>query len=148
MDVELREVTTDNLYEVFELAVAPEQASYVQPNVKSIAEASFEPKAWFRAVAAGENLVGFVMVYRNRPTRDFHIWRFMIDARFQNRGYGASALRLLLDEARADGADEVTLSVRPGEHSALQFWERFGFEDTGEVRHGQIVMRLRLSESE
>jgi hypothetical protein len=27
MDVVLREVTSDNLYEVFELAVAPEQAS-------------------------------------------------------------------------------------------------------------------------
>jgi diamine N-acetyltransferase len=148
MDVVLREVTSENLHEVLELAVAPEQVSYVQPNVKSIAEAYFESKAWFRAVAADDELVGFVMVYRDQAARDFYIWRFMIDARFQNRGYGAAALRLLLDEARADGAEEVTLSVRPGEHSALLFWERFGFEDTGEVRHGQIVMRLRLSESE
>jgi diamine N-acetyltransferase len=148
MDVVFREVTSDNLGEVLALVVAPEQLSYVSANAKSIAEAHFEPKAWFRAVAAGDELVGFVMVKRDPAAADFYIWRFMIDARHQGRGYGDAAARLLLDEARRDGAAEVTLSVVPGEHSARGFWERFGFEDTGEVRWGQIVMRLRLAGTE
>ena len=147
MDVSLREVTAENVHEVLALAVAPEQVGYVSTNAKSIAEAHFEPRAWFRAVAADDELVGFVMVYRVPERPEFHIWRFMIDARHQGRGFGRRALELLLDEARADGNADVTLCVRPGEHSAFDFWARAGFEDTGELDGDQIVMRLRLADS-
>ncbi len=146
MDVSLQEVTSESLYEVLALSVAPEQESYVSANAKSIAEAYFEPKAWFRAIAHGDELVGFAMVYRDPEARDFYIWRFMIDARYQRRGYGKRAVELLLEEARGDGVDEVTLNVQPGEHAALEFWRRFGFEETGEVHYGQLQMRLWLGE--
>ena len=146
MDVSLVEVTAENVHEVLALAVAPEQAGYVSTNAKSIAEAHFEPHAWYRAIAADGELVGFAMVYRVPETPEFHIWRFMIDARHQRRGFGRETLELLLDEARADGAAEVTLCVRPGEHSALGFWERAGFEDTGELEGDQMVMRLGLAD--
>jgi diamine N-acetyltransferase len=146
MDVSLREVTRENVDDVLALQVAPEQASYVATNAKSIAQAHFEPLAWFRAIYAGDQPVGFAMVHRDPARRSFYIWRFMVDARFQGRGYGTKALQLLLEQARSDGATEVTLSVAPGEHSALGFYERAGFEDTGEVVHDQIVMRLRLDD--
>jgi diamine N-acetyltransferase len=145
MDVALREVTADNLQAVLALEVAPEQSEYVASNAKSIAEAHYEPRAWFRAIADGDELVGFAMVYLDPEVSRFHIWRFMVDARFQGRGYGAKALDLLLDEARRGDFTDVTLFVRPGEHSALGFYERAGFEDTGEVEHGQMLMRLRLA---
>jgi diamine N-acetyltransferase len=147
MDVSLREVTAENLRDVLALAVAPEQTGYVASNATSIAQAHFEPRAWFRAVAADDALVGFVMVYRVPASREFYIWRFMIDARFQGRGFGRRALELLLDEARSDGAAEVTLSVHPGEHSALGFYVRAGFEDTGEREGDEVVMRLRLDDA-
>ena len=89
--------------------------------------------------------VGFVMVYRDAAARVFYIWRFMIDARHQGRGFGRRALELLVDEARRDGAGEVTLSVVPGEHSAREFYARLGFEETGELEGDEVVMRLRLS---
>ena len=145
MGVSLREVTQESLFEVLALEVAPEQRDYVSANAKSIAEAHFEPRAWFRAIAAGEQLVGFAMVYRDPDEREFHIWRVMVVARHQGSGYGRRAAELLLEEARSDGYDAVTLNVRPGEHSALGFWERLGFEDTGEVQHGQMLLRLGLS---
>jgi diamine N-acetyltransferase len=145
MDVSLREVTQETLFEVLALEVAPEQRDYVSANAKSIAEAHFEPRAWFRAIAAGDELVGFAMVYRDQDEREFHVWRFMVDARHQRHGYGRRAAELLLQEARSDGYDAVTLNVRPGEHSALGFWESLGFEDTGEVQHGQMLLRLKLA---
>lgn len=146
MDVSLREVTAENVHAVLGLAVTPEQTGYVSTNAKSIAEAHFEPRAWFRAIAVEDDLVGFLMVYRVPERPEFHIWRFMIDARYQRKGYGRHALDLLLDEARSDGAAAVTLCVRPGEHSAFDFWAGAGFEDTGELDGDQIVMRLRLTE--
>jgi diamine N-acetyltransferase len=146
MDVSLREVTSENLHAVLALAVSPEQTEYVASNARSIAEAHFNPRAWFRAVFTDDDPVGFVMVARDPAARSFYIWRFMIDARQQGRGYGRRALELLLDEARAAGVDEVTLSVAPGEHSAVGFYTRFGFQETGEVVHGQLVMRLGLED--
>jgi diamine N-acetyltransferase len=144
MEVSLQEVSRANLRAVLALAVSPEQEGYVATNAQSIAEAHFEPRAWFRFVAAGEEPVGFVMVERDHDAQSFYIWRFMIDARHQGRGYGRRALELVLDEARKDGVDEVTLSVLPGEHSARDFYARFGFVETGEVVHGQLVMSLHL----
>ena len=52
--VELREITSETVRQVTALAVAPDQEGYVAPNAISIAEAYFEPKAWFRAIAAGD----------------------------------------------------------------------------------------------
>jgi diamine N-acetyltransferase len=141
--VELREITKDSLAAVLDLAVDPEQEQYVATNARSIAEAHFERHAWFRAVYADDAPIGFVMAYRDPPTT-FWVWRFMIDAAHQGKGYGRRALELLVDEARKDGVDEVKLSFHPGEGSPHAFYTRFGFVDTGEVEEGELVMRLAL----
>jgi diamine N-acetyltransferase len=147
MEVTLREITRDNLYDVLALDVKPEQRSYVATNAKSIAEAHFEPRAWYRAIAAGDDLVGFAMVHRDPDAGTFYLWRFMIDARHQRRGYGRRAMELLLDEARKDGAEEVTLNVVPGDHSALGFYVGLGFEETGRVEYGELVLRFGVADS-
>lgn len=141
----LREITGETVRLITALEVAPEQDGLVAPNAVSIAEAYFEPKAWFRAIYLGEEPVGFAMVWRDPVEREFSIWRFMVDARYQGRGIGQRALELLLEEARADGAAEVKLSVVPGERGAMGFYERFGFEPTGIEEGGQVEMRLRLA---
>ena len=140
----LREITKETVRAVTKLDVGPDQHGLVAPNAVSIAEAYFEPKAWFRAVYHGDEPAGFAMVWRDPAERVFYIWRFMVDARFQGRGVGRRALELLLEEARADGVEAVTLSVVPGPQSALGFYERFGFEPTG-VEHGdEIELQLVL----
>ena len=144
--VELREITAETVRTVTSLAVTFEQQTYVAPNAVSISQAYFEPHAWFRAIAADGELVGFVMVYRDAAKSEFYVWRFMIDARHQGHGYGRRAMELLLEEARSDGATEVTLSVVPGEHSAYAFYARLGFEETGKIENGEVEMRLGLAD--
>ncbi len=144
-EVTLREITAETVRDVTALAVAPEQHGYVASNANSIAEAYFEPKAWFRAIAAGDELVGFAMVYRDPEAGQFYLWRFMIDARHQGHGHGRRAMELLVEEARGDGVAEVTLSVVPGDGSAREFYARLGFEETGQVHEGEVEMRLALS---
>src|SRR5918994_261601 len=65
---------------------------------------------------------------------------------YQGKGVGRRALELLLEEARADGASEVTLSVVPGPNSELSFYARVGFEQTGIVHGSEIELRLRLTD--
>ncbi len=146
-DVELREITSETVRTVTALAVAPDQTGYVASNANSIAEAYFEPKAWFRAISAGDELVGFAMVYRDPGAGEFYVWRFMVDERHQGKGYGKRAMELLVEEARSDGASAVTLSVVPGDNSARDFYVRLGFEETGTVHGGEVEMRLPLGDS-
>jgi diamine N-acetyltransferase len=143
--VSLREVTKDNVREVVALEVAQEQSSYVATNAKSIAEAYFEPKAWFRAIGAGERAH---WIRDGLPrSRRRHLLRLAFHDRrpAPRAGYGWRAMELILDEARADGAREITLSVVPGEHSALDFYRGIGFEETGNIEHGELELRLSLT---
>ena len=144
MAAELREVTRDNFKAVIELAVAPEQREYVADNVRSLAEAWLEPKAWVRAVYADGEAVGFLMVHADDEKQEYFLWRFMIDAAHQGKGYGRSALELLVDEVRARGGTRLRSSYEPGEHSPRGFYLGFGFEETGKVVGGEIEIRLQL----
>ena len=146
-ETSLREITKETVRLVTALDVGPDQHGLVAPNSISIAEAHFEPKAWVRAIYYGEEPAGFAMVWRDPDERLFYIWRFMVDAGFQGKGVGRHAIELLLAEARADGVDEVTLSVVPGPHSATAFYEGCGFEATGEMHGGEAEMKLTLASS-
>jgi diamine N-acetyltransferase len=152
--VTLVAITKDNLREYLRLKVAPAQEGLVAPNAVSIAQAHFQPEAWFRGIEAGGVPVGFAMLEdwsqcaESAPEdwwREPYVglWRFMIDARYQSLGFGSQALRLLIDHARAvPGAKAMLLSFVPGEGNPEAFYRRFGFEPTGEVIEGEHVMRL------
>ena len=123
----------------------PEQRGFVAPNAVSIAQAYFEPKAWFRAIYAGETPVGFVMLHDDPEKREYYLWRFMIDAAHQREGHGWRALDLVVDHVRGrPGARQLVSSYVPGEDGPGDFYLRYGFVETGEVDEGEVVIRLEL----
>ena len=145
LEVTLREVTAETVRAICALEVAPEQRGYVAPNAISIAQAHFEPKAWFRAVYAGEEPVGFVMLYEDVDEPACFLWRFMIAGEHQGKGYGRRALDLVVQHVRRlPGATELRSSFVPGEHGPRAFYLRCGFVETGEVDEGERVIRLEL----
>jgi diamine N-acetyltransferase len=142
--VSLREVTKENLFAVLKLKVAPEQERFVASNAISIAQAYFDREtAWFRAIYAGETPVGFLMLEDKPDEAHYYLWRFMIDERYQRMGFGGRVIELLAQHVRTrPGAEVLTLSCVPGEGSPGPFYEKHGFAYTGEVDHGELVMRL------
>lgn len=143
--VTLREVAAETVRAVCALEVAPEQRGFVAPNAISIAQAHFEPKAWFRAVYAGDEPVGFAMLYEDVEKEEYFLWRFMIAAEHQGKGYGRRALDLVVAHVRSlPGARELLTSYVPGEAGPRDFYVRYGFVETGEVDEGEHVTRLEL----
>jgi diamine N-acetyltransferase len=143
--VTLREVTAGTVRAICDLAPAPSQRHFVAPNAVSIAQAYFEPRAWFRAIYAGEEPVGFVMLDLDTEKPEYFVWRFMIAERHQGRGHGAAAIRLVIEHVRTQpNARELRLSYVPGDGSPEGFYRKLGFEPTGQVDDGEIVMRLAL----
>ena len=144
-EVTLREITRETVVAITALAVAPEQTEVVADNARSIAEAHFQPKAWFRAVYAGEEPVGFVMLYDDPDAARYFLWRFMIAAEHQGKGYGKAALDLLVDYVRSrPTATELQCSYVPGDAGPGAFYAKYGFTETGEVVHGENVISLAL----
>ena len=143
--VELREITKETVRAVCLLQVAPEQRGFVAPNAVSFAEAMFEPKAWFRAIVADDVPVGFVMLSVDEDAPEYYLWRLMVDAGYQGRGYGREAMRLVIEHVRSlRGASELLVSWVPEEGGPGSFYRGLGFEPTGEIDDGEVVARLVL----
>jgi diamine N-acetyltransferase len=145
IEVSLREITAETLGPILSLEVAPAQRNFVAPNAVSIAEAHFHEHAWFRGIYAGDTAVGFVMFSLEPGQEGAYLWRYMIGADHQGRGYGRRALDLAIDEVRAAiGASYVLTSYVPGDGSAGGFYRALGFEETGQLEGVERVMRLQL----
>jgi diamine N-acetyltransferase len=145
-EVSLREVTADTVREICRLRVGAGQDGLVAPVAESIAEAHFAPTAWFRAVYAGDTPVGFVMLSDDPASGQYHLWRLLVDAGHQGKGYGRRAVELACDYVRTrPGATELLTSWVPGERGPEEFYRKLGFERTGEVEDGEVVARLRLA---
>ncbi len=143
--VSLREVTADTVREICRLDVSEDQKHFVAPNAVSIAQAYFEPKAWFRAIYADETPVGFLMLYDETEEPLYFLWRYMIDVRYQMLGFGRKAMDLLLEYVRTrPGAKEMTLSCHPGEDGPEPFYRRYGFALTGRMLGDEAEMRIDL----
>jgi len=112
----------------------------------SIAQAYFDREiAWFRAIYADEIPVGFLMLSDDAEEQNYFLWRLMIDARYQKLGFAKQALEILFDYVRTrPGAKELLVSYVPGEGSPQGFYEKLGFEPTGEMEEKEIVMRRQL----
>lgn len=143
--ITLREVTADTVRDICRLEVNEPQKKFVAPNAVSIAQAYFEPKAWFRAIYAGETPVGFLMLYDNPDEAEYFLWRYMIDARYQKLGFGKKAMDLLVEHVRhRPGAHQLTLSCVPGDDGPEPFYLKYGFTRTGEWEEIECVMKMDL----
>ena len=146
-DVTLREITEETVVEICRLSdtLSEQQRRMVAPNARSIAQAHFSDKAWFRAIYAGESPVGFIMLYDDPEEADYFLWRLMIAGPHQGKGYGRKAVELLIDYVKGrPGATELCTSYVPIEGGPEGFYQRLGFEPTGEMEGDEVVMCLAL----
>lgn len=146
-EVALREITSETVVQICKLSntLSEQQQKMVAPNGISIAQAHFSDKAWFRAIYAGETAVGFIMLYDDPEEAEYFLWRLMIAGPYQGKGYGRKAIELLVEYLRTrPGAKELSASYVPIEGGPEGFYRRMGFEPTGEVRGGEIVVKLPL----
>jgi diamine N-acetyltransferase len=145
-EVTLREITKENLSDILRLKVAPHQENFVASNAVSLAQAHFEPQLpWFRAIYADDTPVGFLMLEDDTEQQMYFLWRFMIDERYQGRGYGRKALELLFAHVKTlPRGDAIYTSCVPAEGGPGPFYEKIGFVYTGEEEEGELGMRREL----
>jgi diamine N-acetyltransferase len=147
--VSLREVTGETVRTICRLSdtLTPPKRYMVAPNAVSIAEAHFEPKAWFRAIYADETPVGFIMLYDDAEEPMLFLWRLMVATPHQGNGYGRRAVELLLDYVeKRPGATELLVSCGEGAGSPEGFYHRLGFRRNGKVYGDEVGLVLPLAQ--
>ncbi|WP_307812600.1 GNAT family N-acetyltransferase [Micromonospora coerulea] len=99
----------------------------------------------------GDQPVGFLMAFFDVRWRDDDptdvrsgLWRLNIDAGRQGRGYGRFAVESLAAEVRQRGGTRLITTWVPGEHGPERFYQRLGFQRTGELSGDQVVGALAL----
>jgi diamine N-acetyltransferase len=150
--VSLRAIDDANRAEVEALRVAPAQRHFVSSVADSLREAADYPFAQILAwgVYDSDEPVGFTMVADEVDNHPEYIpqflWKFMIDERYQGRGYGKAALDLVVEYFRGrPGVTVVTTSAGEGEGSPIPFYEGYGFVRTGEMHGDEVLLRLDLA---
>ena len=97
------------------------------------------------AVYDDDTIVGFIMMGYYEVKEYYTLWKFMIDKRYQNRGYGRRALELGIRYLRNRfNVSEIYTGVIPGNTIAKNLYKSVGFKETGVIESGMEEMRLVL----
>ncbi|MBR5897019.1 MAG: GNAT family N-acetyltransferase [Lachnospiraceae bacterium] len=144
--ITLQKVSKENLDDILSLKVAESQTSYVSSNAESLAQAYvYSETAYPFAVYEDETIVGFIMMGYYAVKEYYTLWKFMIDSRYQHKGYGRKALELGIQFIKDTfAAKEVYTGVVPGNDVAKNLYKSIGFKDTGLIELGMEEMRLVL----
>lgn len=154
--IHLEKISWDNYEKVLKLRVNKEQESYVASNKASLIHAFIETSmgtpVYAFAIMNGKVVVGFMQLvygkdwtgydredwltsetfkqYEDKPY--YYIWRFMIDKKYQKRGYGREAFKQTLDFIKTfpnGKVDYVLLSYEQSNEVGRQLYASFGFEE-------------------
>jgi diamine N-acetyltransferase len=147
--VTLREITADTVRDICRLTdtLTPPKRYMVAPNAVSIAQAYFEPHAWFRAIYADEIPVGFAMLYDDPDEPEYFLWRFMVAGQHHGKGFGRRGLEQVIEYVRArPGATVLKTSCGQGHGSPEGFYHALGFRRNGEMIGSEVGLSLDLEE--
>ena len=157
--IELKKITWDNWEECIGLEVTKEQNNFVASNIYSLAQSYIhltndETPPFSYAIYKDNVMVGYTLYFYCAADEDdpedeecYSICRFMIDKRYQGKGYGRQAMLKILEHIRTfpqGKTNSVTLSFEPENIVAKNLYESLGFVETGEIDEGELVMRLVL----
>jgi diamine N-acetyltransferase len=146
-EVSLREITNETVRAICRLTdtLTPPKKYMVAPNAVSIAQAHFSEHAWFRAIYADGEPVGFVMLYDDPDEPDYFLWRFMIAEPHHGKGFGRRAIDLLVEYVKTrPGAKVLETSCGEGPGSPEGFYRSVGFQRNGKMLGDEVGLSLDL----
>ncbi|MBQ3651605.1 MAG: GNAT family N-acetyltransferase [Clostridia bacterium] len=135
--IRLVEIDERNYFRVRQLKVGEDQQRFLDSPLGILARGYVYRAQRARVLAAEKDgeIVGLMLVKdMDEEPACYDLQQFMIDGRFQGRGYGAAALGLLLELLRQEKKyDDAEVCVHRENAAALALFTGAGFLDTGYV---------------
>lgn len=130
MTIRLEKINKDNYIDCINLTVSDSQKNYVSTNEYSLVQAAYEDEEMYPlAIYDEDTMVGFILYDFESDRKAWSFLRFMIDVKYQNKGYGRKAMAIFLDyfNERHPNCKLIT-SASVKNHQAIALYESFGFE--------------------
>ena len=135
--IRLENISEKNWMDVARLSVSEEQQSFLDRPIGIIARGYVyrDYNARVFAIANDSEMVGVALVRDlDEEPVCYDLQQFMIDQRFQNKGYGTEALQLIIAALRDEKKyDCIEVCVNKKDYSALHIYQKAGFVDTGYI---------------
>ena len=128
------------------LEVAESQKHYVANSSVMLARAYAYREQRSRAfvIYDDETPVGMGLYYDLPDLDCYDLSQIFIDERYQGRGYGRAATKLILDAMKQDGKyNKVDLCYIEGNDAAKKLYESFGFVEI-DRDEDEIIMEMNL----
>jgi diamine N-acetyltransferase len=153
MDIQLKVVTRENWLEALQINSKTEQSKFAPSVAVSLAKVYIKPdgeQVEYIPFAVYDNdvMVGFVMhAYEENTTNMYWINGFIIDERYQGKGYGRAALNQMIRWIvnRFEQCEEIRLTVYQDNFLARSLYNSVGFLPTGEVWGEEDVLYLPVN---
>lgn len=151
MLIKLIPTTRENWKDALDLKVEVHQNHFVPTVAVSLAKVHVRPdgdeyKYLPFCIYNDENsLVGFVMITLDETTTwSYWVNGLIIDANYQRKGYGKSALNSVIRYIRKNFSHSecLNLTVCTDNVDARKLYEKFGFCETGEIYDDEVVYRF------
>lgn len=141
--IKLDEITADNLEVVLKLKVSKEQENFVSTTAYSLAQAYvYRENAYPFAIYSDDTLVGFIMFGFYELRKQYTLWKFLIDEKYQNKGYGKMALALGIEYMKKQyDIKEMYTGVAIDNDVAERLYHSVGFQLTGLIENGMKELR-------
>lgn len=152
MEVHLQRVTRGNWEEALTLNVTEQQRNFVPSVAVSLAKVYIKPDGDSVeyipfAIYDNEKMIGFIMqAYEENTTNMYWINGFIIDEKYQGKGFGRAALCEVFDWIinRFTNCKEIRLTVHKDNQIARELYKSFGFLPTGDVYGEEDVWFLPI----
>ncbi len=116
---------------------------FVASNALSIVQSVYENGWIIKVIEHEDKLIGFTMFGWNEEEEFYELCRIMIDRKFQNKGYGTQAIRMVLDEIKSRfGCKEVYLSTDPENARGRYVYEKAGFRSEHKMLDDEELFKI------
>ena len=157
----MKKINRNNVAEILKLEVFDNQKSFVATNNSCIIEAYIaiteNGHVFTFGIYNDDTPVGFLMIGFDVNSDDadapkiakgnYNIWRFMIDKKFQGKGFGRKAMDLALEFINTfpcETAKYCWLSYESDNDVARQLYKSVSFVETDEKDGEEIVAIMKL----
>jgi diamine N-acetyltransferase len=152
MEIKLVPVSRENWEEALSLEVLDEQRQFVPSVAVSLAKVFIKPDGEHVqylpfAFYAKDQMAGFIMHAYVEETADMYwINGFLVDSRFQGKGYGKAAINAMIEwiKTRFPQCRAIQLTVYPENKRAESLYKSLGFVKTGEKMGEEDIMKLSV----
>lgn len=135
--VKLFDVNEQNWLDIASLSVSNDQKRFLDRPIGILARgyAYRLNNARVIGISNNDDIIGVALVKdMDEEPACYDLQQFMIDVRYQNKGYGTEALRLILLKLSQEGKyNQAEVCVHKEDSAALWVYNKIGFVDTGYI---------------